>query len=398
MRRALVIVGVLVAAALVAVLPRGIGDQGAVAPSPGGPGGSGSPAGPVARPATVLQSVVPRWAPDGRHITDEGGQNDEALEAGRAVTVLEGPVVAGVGQWVKVFVLASQNAYPGDFVAWLPVAQDERPVLEIGTAVPCPEALTLETIARLAPVDRLRCAGGKVLELDARTGFAVDYVAYAVDPAWYGGSEDRSVTVSLSTGGGALRLVPDDRVAWIDAQTAPGVDRLPLDFDVRVTGQFDHPSAMTCRRTVDAVRRPAGVRAGSGLPDESPEDSVAWCRGRFVITGWTPVAGPERRPVVQGEVQLHRIAGGNACAGVGMGPLRFRIDPEEADPIWLEQGEAGRGRIIPLFSPAFHVVTDPVLAVADASGAVIEDGTPVNPDADFHGHFVCPMGDVVSFN
>lgn len=146
------------------------------------------------------------------------------------------------------------------------------------------------------------------------------------------------------------------------------------------------------------MRRPAGVRAGSGLPDESPEDSVAWCRGRFVITGWTPVAGPERRPVVQGEVQLHRIAGGNACAGVGMGPLRFRIDPEEADPIWLEQGEAGRGRIIPLFSPAFHVVTDPVLAVADASGAVIEDGTPVNPDADFHGHFVCPMGDVVSFN
>jgi hypothetical protein len=79
-----------------------------------------------------------------------------------------------------------------------------------------------------------------------------------------------------------------------------------------------------------------------------------------------------------------------------MPPLVFRIDLGEADPVWIEAG--GERRVIPTFSEAFRFVRDPEPGIADASGTIIRDGTVVDPDADFLGHAVCPMGSVVSFH
>jgi hypothetical protein len=361
--------------------------------APGGP--AALAALPPTRPAVILSPTFLYPAPGRDPVTDEFGENEEIIDAGQVVTVFGDPVVAGLGQWVRVFVEVDPNRWPGDFFAWLPVVQDGRPVLEVGAPVACPVAISLQTLDPLSPWDRLRCAGGAPIELDARVGFGEGYAAYDVEPAFFGGRNEEGVTVSLAPTGGPERLRPWPDDTAIDAVWAPGVEAPPVDFDLRITGQFAHPDAEACQRTRDMEGLNKPPPPGSGVPAEAAADSAAWCRSRFVITDWSILAGPERRPLAPGEVQLHRNNGVNACGGVGMPPLTFRIDIRETDPVWIDTGHGFR--IIPTFSDAFRFVPGPEPGIADASGVVIRDGTRVDPDADFAGHVVCPMGSVVSF-
>lgn len=79
-----------------------------------------------------------------------------------------------------------------------------------------------------------------------------------------------------------------------------------------------------------------------------------------------------------------------------MPPLRFRMDPDAADPIWLEP-VAGGPPSIPVFGAGFRVATEPELAIIGPAGEVVaRDGTPLNPDEPFGNYAVCPMGDTVT--
>jgi hypothetical protein len=99
---------------------------------------------------------------------------------------------------------------------------------------------------------------------------------------------------------------------------------------------------------------------------------------------------------VAGDVQLHRTALEGVCGGVGMPMLRFRMDRNQADPIWLE-ADGQPVRIIPLFGPGFRAKVDPELHLVGPRGEVIaRDGTPLNPDEPFGLYPVCPMGEVVT--
>lgn len=394
MRRIVIGVALTVLAFAVAtlVLVSGLGDRAGDVPPP-----TDAPAAvSVTRPGTVLQSVRVYRGPAGKPIRDEFGESDLMIDAGRRVTVIGDPVAVLPDQWVRVFIEADPSAWPGDFYAWMPVAVSSRPVLHVEEPVACPATPTLAGLSPLSPSDRLRCAGSTPLTFEARTGFSSLYAGYAVEPAFFGGRDDLTTTVSLAETGGPTHLAPWPTDVALDVQRAPGVDPLPIDFDLRVTGQFDHPAAHTCRRT-SLNPMGAGAPADAGMPPEAHADSVAWCRARFVVTAWTIVNGPERKPVVPGVVQLHRNGGGgNACGGVGMPPLVFHVDLAQADPVWIEAG--GIGHVIPTFSDAWHFVTGPDPGVADANGVLIRDGTVVDPDKDLSGHAVCPMGSVVSLH
>jgi hypothetical protein len=396
MRRVVFGVALVVAAVAIAVglLVSRLGDGPAPTPAPSDATGPF----PITRPARVLQSVPLHRAPGGPAILDEFGQNEELARVGQLVTVLEAQVVPGSGQWVRVFMEVDPNAWPGDFYAWLPVAAGGKPVLELGDAPACPEEPTLETLAALSPFDRLRCAGDRPKTMDARTVFGGGYAAYRVDPAFFGGREDTSALIGLTRPEKALGMYADTTGTWLDAVVAPGVPMPPVDVDVRLTGQFDHPAAAACRRTYDVPAYDPPPPAEAGLPPEAPTDSVAWCRARFVITAWTMTAGPERRPPVEGDVQLHRRAFSGACAGVGMdGPLTFRIDLAQADPVWI-QGPRDALRIVPRFSSAFAFVKDPQPGISDGAGLVIRDGTTFDPDSGLPGHAACTEGGVIDFD
>lgn len=394
MRRIVVVPSLLLGIAILGVMAIifGTADHGGVTPAPTGAVAAGSAA--VTRRATILVAVSPHWTPNGARVRDAQNEFDEQLQAGAPVVVMGDSVVAGIGQWVRVFVLASQQSWPGDYYAWLPVAQDGKQVLKVEAVMACPRELTVAALGPLTPQDRLRCAGGRQLEIDARAGFAGDYVAYVTTPSWFGtnnsnGADDTGTVSLIATTEEGAQLSPGDQAPWLDVQTAPGVPAMPLDFGLRVTGGFDHPDAATCRRGV--------AEAAPGLPPEVSADSVAWCRGRFVVTAWTIVTGPERRPIKAGEIQLHRtLFAGGACAGVGMPPLVFHVDVSQTDPVWITAG--GAGHVYPVFSSAFTGVTTPESGVADPSGVIIRDGTVVNPDADFAGHSMCPGGRIVSFH
>ncbi len=78
--------------------------------------------------------------------------------------------------------------------------------------------------------------------------------------------------------------------------------------------------------------------------------------------------------------------------------MRFHIDPTKLDPVWLETND-GHGPIIASFGPGFGLRFAPDLAIFDAAGHLIaRAGTPVDPDAAFAGHPVCPGGSAVSFD
>lgn len=164
-----------------------------------------------------------------------------------------------------------------------------------------------------------------------------------------------------------------------------------------VEGRFNDPQVAGCSRTRDRSGPPLLPPTG-GLPDEESDASDTWCRGQFVLLSWEIGLGPEGRPPVAGEVQLHRTTfKGGECGGVGMPLMRFQMDSTAADPIWLEPEGGEPGRSIPVFGRGFRAVTEPELHVVGPRGDVVaRHGTLLNPDEPFGPYEVCPEGETVS--
>lgn len=348
--------------------------------------------------ATIVQPVQPRWSPGdaGIGMTDDWAEHPAILEPPVAVSVLDGPTPADGTDWYRVYVLPDAMRWPSDFVAWVPASLNGAAVMRFDEATPCPNASAPE-LGVLSPRARVACFGDRSLTLVAQSWRPGYWTPYRTDPAWLGSGDggDRSVSL-FENGGGMFPRPPDARTPWIDARVPPDLEMPPVGMTLRVEGRFDHPAAADCARTRDRSGPPPQPPL-SGIPDEEPDASALWCRGQLVLTDWEVLLGPEGRPPVAGEVQLHRAQVENgACAGVGMPMMRFRMDLRQADPIWLEAEGFGQ-RIVPVFGRAFRAVAVPDLAILDERGRVVaRDGTPLDPDQPFAGHFVCPMGDTVS--
>jgi hypothetical protein len=344
--------------------------------------------------ATTTREVVPQWeaGPAGRHVRDGG---DTLLLAGVPVYIVEAPLEMSGETWVRAYVLYNPSSWPQDFYAWFPGS-----ALTAAAPAECQKQIgfSVQQLAAVSPPDRLRCWGGQEITLEAKTWFQRSQEAYEVDPAWYGNSSDRFARISLVDPADGSPRGPSEW-AWMDAQLGPDVPAPPLDFLLRVTGHFDDSTAATCRRQ---ARRPPDASASDppdGLPDESAADSQAWCRQQFVLTSWSTLAGPEGRPIEAGIVQLHRwLPLSTSCAGVGMGPLTFRMDQARLDPIWLESDGVALPTIVPVFDPGFRVVTAPELEILGPRGEVVaRDGTVVDPDGTLSGYGICPTGQTVLF-
>ena len=329
-------------------------------------------------------------------MTDDWGEHPVVLEPPVPVSVLAGPVDAGGTAWYRVYVLPDTMRWPSDFTAWVPAETDGEPVLALTDPIPCPEG-DVADLATLTPTGRVTCFGDRTLRFEARSWLPGHWVPYETEPAWLGTEIDDPRSISLfEPGGGEFPRPPDPRVPWIDGRVHPEVAVPPVGVTLLVEAQFDHPDVDGCRRLRDRSGPPPQP-ATAGLPDEDAAASAAWCRGQLVVTSWEIILGPEGRPPVAGEVQLHRtMFEGGECGGVGMPPLQFRMDPLEADPIWLEP-VGGGGRSIPVFGHGFRATSEPELAVIGPRGEVVaRDGTPLDPDAPLGPYAVCPGGEVVT--
>jgi hypothetical protein len=374
-------------------------------PSPA-PAAAASVAPPVALPgggtgfvrATLVGPLVPRIGrtPDGPELKTVPDGLPQPLEAGRKVVILGEPEDGPDGTWVRVWVEESVEVSPSDFYVWL--AHKTRGIdrLVVSDPVPCPATATIGSLAALVQQDRLGCAGGTVITLDARTGRLPLASSYDVDPAWYGRNED-PITALFDPGptrfGPDAITTPDQAGGWINARVPPGIPALPLGVYLRVTGRFDDPTAAGC------VRRGGPF---SGVPDEDPAVSVQWCREQFVVSGWEMLLGAEGRPFDPADPQLHRrefrlppgaVMG---CAGVGMPMLTIRIDPAQPIPVWVESGPQRR-RSEAVFGPEFRLALNP-LRVESTTGVTLVDREMLDPDRSKPGLSLCPGGDTISFD
>jgi hypothetical protein len=350
---------------------------------------------PATSQATVLTDVVPRSMPGAAGAPPAGFPGlDYPVRSGDSVQILDGPVLEAGEDWYRVYVLPNHTHVPSDFFAWLPGHLEGLPTLDIHDVASCPEVIDLSALAELSPPDRARCAGDAVLSVKGTTWNPGFYLPYRVEPAWLGccdlGAAPQPVSLADQRGGPR----PPDGGPFLDVQIEPAAERPPLEFEIDLQIVFNHEASAACRR----INRQGDL----GLPDEAAADSQRWCRWRPVLLDWAPRLGPEGRPVQAGDVQLHRRADGNfACAGVGMAPLVFRIDPGELDPIWLEVAGVRNGpRIVPLFGTRFRpvIVGSELVVLGPTARVVARDGLPFDPDHPPPGIAACPHGESVAIS
>jgi hypothetical protein len=135
--------------------------------------------------------------------------------------------------------------------------------------------------------DPVACYGDAALTVDAYLtgGGAIDGPCIYVEPAWFAcGSWVDLVVVRKTATTPSIILayvsIYSPFFATIDPAAEP-MDQF-MGSNVRVTGHFDDPAALTCRYT-----------AGSGWPtaEFTASDLISSCRGLFVITTIVPL-GP----------------------------------------------------------------------------------------------------------
>jgi hypothetical protein len=217
---------------------------------------------------------------------------------------------------------------------------------------------------------------------------------YRIAPEWFGDQQvfDDS-TMSIHEGQNQRFPDPGEPRRFLDVQLPPGLERPPLDFQIEIKVHAADELSDDCVRRTDATTL---------VPPDDPNDGHLWCATRLIVEQWTPLLGPEGRSIDVSAPQLHRHpdrGANNVCAGVGMAPLTFHMDPTRLDPVWLEAEGAGGFQIIPDFDPGFHAVFSPDLLIVDEVGRLVaRNGTPVDPDGELAGHFICPTGLVVYFD
>jgi hypothetical protein len=306
-----------------------------------------------------------------------------SVEKGSDVIRLGAPLKVGSVAWTRTYVLpATSGAGPDDFFAWVPMVLNGQATLADGPAPGCPEGqLDLATIARLDPFSQLRCIGAAPVRIQGTTWDQIEPVWYDATPDWLGGpNQPGDHSFSIHAGSIQYERGPGEAARFLDVALPPSMAEPPRDFVVSLDAHYADAASVTCRRAASQQLF---------MPTESTAESRLWCATRLVAEAWTPVLGPEGRPIDPNAPQLHRFGGLQTCAGVGLGPLTFRMDPTALDPVWLEN--ASGYHVIPWFTPGFHAVFAPDLRVVDASGAVVaRDGTPMDPDGQLGSHPICP--------
>jgi hypothetical protein len=347
---------------------------------------------PKVRLATVDVDTAVSASAGGPPLLDAQG-NPLTVSNRMQLAVFEGPVSAGADVWFRISPLSNSFAGPADYVAWLPLHDAHRAETITFLDPPaCPDGDGISVLAALDPYTRAACLGAASSTF---TGWTWDRrlpTWYRIAPTWLGdqnGAVDS--TISLSNRGPR-----DDQgaVAFgsFELQLPPGLERPPFEFQVAVTAHVADVESSGCVRSTDSL---------SLVPRDDPRSGHIWCATRMIVEQWIPLLGPEDRPIDAGNPQLHRhLAGNGICAGVGMRPLVFRVDPSQLDPVWLEPaGGDSHFRIIPNFGPGFRAAFTPELVILDAADQVVaRDGTPVNPDGELAGHAICATGSAVSFD
>ena len=407
-RRAAGVAVLVVAVGVIALLgqPGFLGPASTVAPVDRDPGvhafgapGPGADAGllatvPIVRIATVAVSLPVMDAPAGKAILD-ADRIAYSLGVGWQVAVFEGPVLAGGDSWFRVYALIDPNAGPAEFFGWMPL-HDETGAETLSFEDPpiCPDARGISALGALDPFTRARCIGEAPLELRGWTWDRMLPTWYRITPEWMGeqnGEVDSTISLNENIRHPFANGV--EPFQFLELQVPPTLQRPPVEFEVDVLAHVADGASRTC------VRRGG---ADPPVPEDIPQAGPLWCTTRLVVDQWTPINGPEQRPIDRSSPQLHRhpdSGGNNFCAGVGMPPLAFHMDPTQLDPIWLEAVGFPKSRIMPTFDQGFRVVVGPELTIVDERGQVVaRNGTPVDTEGQLAGHSICPTAWGVYFD
>lgn len=301
------------------------------------------------------------------------------IEHDQDLVVLGEPVAIDSVPWLRVLVLPRINGGPADSFTWIPATSSGRDTIRRREPLGCPPTRdNLSTIAALDPFTRARCLGAAAFTVEGRTWSAALPVSYDIEPSWLGAWGRGTGSFSLKGQAGAS----------VEVRVPPGLEPPPLDITVRAEVHLADPAAATCTRST----------ADQDVPVEAGADSRLWCTVQLVADRWEPVLGPEGQPFDPKTPQLHRSEPFSVCAGINMGSLTFRTDPNRLDPVWLEAIDGGQP-ILAWFGPEFHVAFTPDLVVVDDAGRVVaRDGLTVDPDIDLAGHTLCPTGGGLHIN
>ena len=205
------------------------------------------------------------------------------LEKGNRFMVLDGPVEADGYEWFLVRPRAyDEETGRGLPTGWVAAGKDGEPWIK-PVELDCPSVPTdLDDLRGLASDYQLGCFAGVEITFTARleqTGYACSSPE-PIEPAWFG---------LCTTEFGHSLVAPNAIHRFIEIAWSPGVDLSiaarpaapPDDWPtVEVTGQFDHPAAMTCQMP------------NPGIPDHVHRaQTVLTCRNRFVVTSMHVIEG-----------------------------------------------------------------------------------------------------------
>ncbi|HEX5040517.1 MAG TPA: hypothetical protein VFW95_10310 [Candidatus Limnocylindria bacterium] len=155
-----------------------------------------------------------------------------------------------------------------DVFGWIEAERDSRPVLRSMELSACPSvAPDVTWIAGMSSAERSKCFGDDPLTFQ---GYVVELASsgalYAGEPAWLANSAGYALVQNQGPAleGGQLELhfAPDTSGSAV------------VGGPVVITGHFDDSRANGCLRQ---------ATPNSAVPDQSEQESVLWCKQRFVV-------------------------------------------------------------------------------------------------------------------
>ena len=264
-----------------------------VEPSASAPGdGVGLPAvgiDPDTYARVVVDNLRVRSKPE---VSDGSKKLEPLLQDGVRLLILDGPLLASGYDWYQVKPIFDADTPEGGYpFGWVARAGKDGESWIEPESVNCPPIPTdVSSLSALfgTPYYAITCDGGQDITFKARLGVEESFSCgihgqpWGTEPEWLDGCQvDPPFLAALDN----LRLVIGPQWApEVDMTIAPDPvvppDAWPI---VEVTGQFDHPAAMTCRNHLNDP--------GTDVPEPDPALTVLNCRDWFVVTSMREVEG-----------------------------------------------------------------------------------------------------------